>query len=94
MWSVTDRLEHSGAKPRRFRRKRQSPLAPVRRCGTVASDGQAIGAISFRSAQSPLGLALLNGIGRECHVAGTLSCDRWRGTERAQLRICDLAPTD
>lgn len=57
-------------------------------------DGQAIGAISFRSAQSPLGLALLNGIGRECHVAGTLSCDRWRGTERAQLRICDLAPTD
>ncbi len=57
-------------------------------------DGQAIGAISFRSAQSPLGLALLNGIGRECHVAGTLSCDRWRGAERAQLRICDLAPTD
>ncbi|GJD79517.1 single-stranded-DNA-specific exonuclease RecJ [Methylobacterium gregans] len=57
-------------------------------------DGQLIGAISFRSAQSPLGLALLNGIGRECHVAGTLACDRWRGAERAQLRICDLASAD
>ncbi len=57
-------------------------------------DGQTIGAISFRSAQSPLGLAILNGIGRECHLAGTLSCDRWRGVERAQLRICDLAPSD
>jgi single-stranded-DNA-specific exonuclease len=28
------------------------------------------------------------------HVAGTLSCDRWRGAERAQLRIVDLAPAD
>ncbi|AWN36333.1 single-stranded-DNA-specific exonuclease RecJ [Methylobacterium radiodurans] len=57
-------------------------------------DGQLIGAISFRTAQGPLGRALLGAIGRECHVAGTLSCDRWRGAERAQLRICDLAPAD
>ncbi|MGU3539026.1 single-stranded-DNA-specific exonuclease RecJ [Methylobacterium sp. A54F] len=56
-------------------------------------DGQALGAISFRAAQGPLGRALLEGIGREFHVAGTLACDRWRGAERAQLRICDLAPT-
>lgn len=55
-------------------------------------DGQAIGAICFRAAQGPIGLALLSGIGREFHVAGTLTCDRWRGAERAQLRICDLAP--
>ncbi|KAB1070374.1 single-stranded-DNA-specific exonuclease RecJ [Methylobacterium planeticum] len=54
-------------------------------------DGQAIGAIAFRSAQGPLGQALLNGIGRDFHVAGTLACDRWRGAERAQVRICDLA---
>lgn len=57
-------------------------------------DGQAVGAICFRAAERPLGLALLNGIGRELHVAGTLSCDRWRGAERAQLRIVDLAPVD
>ena len=57
-------------------------------------DGQAVGAISFRCAQSPLGQALLAGIGREFHVAGTLACDRWRGAERVQLRICDLAPAE
>jgi single-stranded-DNA-specific exonuclease len=57
-------------------------------------DGQAVGAICFRAAERPLGLALLNGIGREIHVAGTLSCDRWRGAERAQLRIVDVAPAE
>ncbi|MGU3662797.1 single-stranded-DNA-specific exonuclease RecJ [Methylobacterium sp. A49B] len=57
-------------------------------------DGQAVGAICFRAAARPLGLALLNGIGREMHVAGTLSCDRWRGAERAQVRIVDVAPAD
>ncbi|TXN84397.1 single-stranded-DNA-specific exonuclease RecJ [Methylobacterium sp. WL8] len=55
-------------------------------------DGQAVGAISFRSAQGPLGQAILAGIGSEFHVAGTLACDRWRGAERAQVRICDLSP--
>ncbi|GEP00175.1 single-stranded-DNA-specific exonuclease [Methylobacterium haplocladii] len=54
-------------------------------------DGQIVGAIAFRVAQGPLGLALLGGIGQDFHVAGTLSTDRWRGAERAQLRIGDLA---
>ncbi|MCJ2046876.1 single-stranded-DNA-specific exonuclease RecJ [Methylobacterium sp. J-078] len=54
-------------------------------------DGQAIGAIAFRAAHGPLGQALLSGIGSELHVAGTLSIDTWRGAERAQVRICDLA---
>ncbi|WP_233386217.1 single-stranded-DNA-specific exonuclease RecJ [Methylobacterium sp. C25] len=54
-------------------------------------DGQAVGAIAFRVAQGPLGAALLKGVGTEFHVAGTLSVDRWRGAERAQFRICDLA---
>jgi single-stranded-DNA-specific exonuclease len=54
-------------------------------------DGQAIGAIAFRSAQGPLGQALLGGIGQEFHVAGTLAIDTWRGGERVQLRIGDLA---
>ena len=62
------------------------------RARLVSGDGQAVGAIAFRVAQGPLGLALLGGIGRTFHVAGTLSCDRWRGAERAQVRICDLAP--
>ena len=54
-------------------------------------DGQMVGAICFRAAERPLGQAILRGIGSEMHVAGTLSCDRWRGAERAQLRIVDLA---
>ncbi len=54
-------------------------------------DGQAVGAICFRAAERPLGQAILNNVGREVHVAGTLSCDRWRGAERAQVRIVDLA---
>ncbi|MFY9291495.1 MAG: single-stranded-DNA-specific exonuclease RecJ [Methylorubrum rhodinum] len=58
----------------------------------ASGDGQTLGAIAFRAAQGPIGTALLGGIGRTFHAAGTLSCDRWRGAERAQLRICDLAP--
>ncbi|GJE18510.1 single-stranded-DNA-specific exonuclease RecJ [Methylobacterium marchantiae] len=54
-------------------------------------DGQAIGAIAFRSARGPLGQALLKGIGMEFHVAGTLAIDTWRGGKRVQLRINDLA---
>lgn len=57
-------------------------------------DGQAVGAICFRAAQGPLGQAILAGIGREFHVAGTLAVDTWRGADRAQVRICDLAPID
>lgn len=57
-------------------------------------DGQAVGAICFRAAERPLGQAILASIGREVHVAGTLACDRWRGAERAQVRIVDLAPAD
>jgi single-stranded-DNA-specific exonuclease len=57
-------------------------------------DGQTVGAICFRAAQGPLGQAILGGIGREFHVAGTLSVDNWRGADRAQVRICDLAPIE
>lgn len=57
-------------------------------------EGQAIGAIAFRVAQGPLGLAILGAIGREVHAAGTLGVDQWRGADRAQLRLCDLALLD
>jgi single-stranded-DNA-specific exonuclease len=32
--------------------------------------------------------------GRAVHVAGTLSVDRWQGTERIQLRMIDVASAD
>jgi len=56
-----------------------------------AGDGATINAIAFRSVGQPLGRALQENRGRQVHVAGTLSLDRWQGDTRVQLRICDLA---
>jgi single-stranded-DNA-specific exonuclease len=56
-----------------------------------AGDGASIAAIVFRAAQEPLGQALLSARGGKLHVAGTLSIDRWGGSERSQLRIIDAA---
>jgi single-stranded-DNA-specific exonuclease len=57
-----------------------------------AGEGAPLAAIAFRSAGEKLGEALLAGRGRPVHVAGTLALDRWQGTERALLRIIDVAP--
>ncbi|MBK3425695.1 single-stranded-DNA-specific exonuclease RecJ, partial [Methylobacterium sp. IIF4SW-B5] len=54
-------------------------------------DGVAVGAIAFRAAESPVGRLLLSHIGRDIHAAGTLSRDRWRGADRVELRLCDVA---
>jgi single-stranded-DNA-specific exonuclease len=57
----------------------------------VAGDGSGIDAIAFRAAESPLGQALQKGVGNAVHLAGTLSLDRWGGSERVQMRIVDVA---
>jgi single-stranded-DNA-specific exonuclease len=54
-------------------------------------DGSVIGGIAFRAAGQPLGDALVGGQGGVLHVAGTLSVDRWGGTERAEIRVLDAA---
>ena len=59
-----------------------------------AGEGVPLAAIAFRVAGEKLGEALLAARGRRMHVAGTLALDRWQGTERAQLRIIDLAPAE
>jgi single-stranded-DNA-specific exonuclease len=59
-----------------------------------AGDGAMINTIAFRAAGKPLGQALLANRGRNIHVAGTFSIDRWNGEERLQLRLMDLATTD
>jgi single-stranded-DNA-specific exonuclease len=58
-----------------------------------APDGASLSAIAFRAAEEPLGQALLAARGGRLHVAGTLSLDRWGGSERAQMRIIDAAGT-
>ena len=56
-----------------------------------SGDGASLKAIAFRAAQEPLGDALLSARGGKLHLAGTLSIDRWGGSEQAQLRIVDAA---
>ncbi len=61
----------------------------------LAPDGGGnLKAIAFRSAETPLGRALLAALGKPLHVAGTLALDHWGGSARPQLRILDAAPPD
>ena len=59
-----------------------------------SGDGAVVDAIAFRAHDQPLGKALAAHRGKQIHVAGTLSIDRYNGGERVQLRISDLASTD
>jgi single-stranded-DNA-specific exonuclease len=56
-----------------------------------SGDGAILNAIAFRAAGQPLGRAMLEALGRDLHVAGTLCLDRWGGGERVELRVRDLA---
>ena len=55
-------------------------------------DGARLDGIAFRAIGTPLGDLLMNGRGRNVHVAGSLSADFWQGTRRVQLRVLDAAP--
>lgn len=57
-----------------------------------SGDGRFINAIAFRAAGQPLGKALVESRGRPMHAAGSLTIDRWQGTERVQMRLIDVAP--
>jgi single-stranded-DNA-specific exonuclease len=56
-------------------------------------DGAFLNAVAFRSADTDLGRALIEGRGQSLHAAGTLSIDRWQGAERVQMRLLDVART-
>jgi len=61
------------------------------RATLAAGDGTGLKAICFKSDDKPSGKMLLDGRGRNLHVAGTLSIDTWQGTPKVQLRILDVA---
>ncbi|MBF0128416.1 MAG: single-stranded-DNA-specific exonuclease RecJ [Alphaproteobacteria bacterium] len=61
------------------------------RCILLGPGGARLKAIAFRSADSELGEALLNGEGAVFHVAGTLRPDTWQGRAEAQLVVDDAA---
>jgi single-stranded-DNA-specific exonuclease len=54
-------------------------------------DGVFLNAVAFRSVDTDLGRALIEGRGQAVHVAGQISVDRWQGTERVQMRLLDVA---
>jgi single-stranded-DNA-specific exonuclease len=59
-----------------------------------SGDGAIVNGVAFRSIGSKLGNALIGHRGQPLHVAGSLAVDRWQGTERAQLRVLDVAVPD
>lgn len=54
-------------------------------------DGAFLNAVAFRSVDTDLGRALIEGRGQAVHVAGQISVDRWQGAERVQMRLLDVA---
>jgi single-stranded-DNA-specific exonuclease len=61
------------------------------RLRVVGRDGQGVGAIAFRAAETPLGENLLKARGHRVHLAGRLKRDDYDGTPKVQLHIEDAA---
>ncbi len=61
------------------------------RCVLTDGGKGRLNAIAFRAADKPLGQTLLDSRGRTLHVAGHLRADNWRGRERVQLFVDDVA---
>ncbi|WP_407061663.1 single-stranded-DNA-specific exonuclease RecJ [Aureimonas sp. SK2] len=77
-------------------RHRLLSSAPVGTGGHIratlrSADGATTSAIAFRAAETPLGDALLGRRGADVHVAGSVSIDRYQGSEKVTFRIIDLA---
>ena len=56
-----------------------------------AADGAIVNAMAFRAVGQKLGNALVAHRDQPMHVAGSLTIDRYQGSERVQLRVQDIA---
>src|SRR5581483_7129359 len=59
-----------------------------------SGDGAVVSAVAFRAIGQKLGNALIAQRGQLLHVAGSLTVDRYQGSERVQLRVQDIAVPD
>jgi single-stranded-DNA-specific exonuclease len=59
------------------------------RCFLTSRAGGRLKAIAFRSADSELGVGLLNSKGRTLHLSGKIQLETWQGRTNAQLLIDD-----
>ena len=57
-----------------------------------SGDGANLDAMAFRAVGAPLGEALTRGRGELFHVAVRITPNHFRGVERAQCAIVDVAP--
>ena len=57
----------------------------------AGKDGGRIKGIAFGAAETPMGQALLKGIGKTFHVVGRIKRDQWQGVERVDIHIEDAA---
>lgn len=57
----------------------------------IGRDGEAMRAVSFRSANTPLGQALLASRGKRIHAAGILKRDDYNGEARVEMHLEDAA---
>ncbi len=64
------------------------------RLRVVGRDGQGIGAIAFRAANTPLGQRLLKARGSRVHLAGRLKQDEYEGNSKIELHLEDAAPAE
>jgi single-stranded-DNA-specific exonuclease len=60
----------------------------------VGGDGARLDAISFRSAETPLGQGMLAARGKRIHLVGRLKEDNWNGQARVQLQVEDAASAE
>jgi single-stranded-DNA-specific exonuclease len=60
----------------------------------VGGDGARLDAISFRSAETPLGQGMLAARGKRIHLVGRLKEDNWNGQVRVQLQVEDAASAE
>jgi single-stranded-DNA-specific exonuclease len=57
----------------------------------IGRDGEAMKAVSFRSANTPLGQALLKSRGKRIHAVGCLKRDDYNGEARVEIHVEDAA---
>ncbi len=60
----------------------------------TAREGGRLQTISFRNAGEPLGLALLQGVGRRFHIAGRIKASEWLGNRKIDILLDDAAKID
>ena len=59
-------------------------------CSFAGPNGQRVGAIAFKVADTEIGTALLAGMNQSFHLLGTLKKDIWNGSTKVQIQLQDV----